>query len=161
MKTRLEDPNKKPDQLQKTTQLASEKRSSGLLWSSTRILGPMKPQAGQKMKGLEPEQPEAAFLAMVQAEKVTNHTIELNKFGTISQPKSLKECKQQISSSFEIEFQDLGKAAVEVVRQGEGYVLSINMVDKSKLPQNPLLFKHLVEKQLAEQFGSNFKIKVS
>lgn len=163
MKAKLEDPNKKPEQIQKAGQLSSEMKSSGLLWTQ-RVPDPVKASialGANKTEKNDTNPHEAAFLAMVQGEKPSEHEISMRNLGTVSRTKTLNECKQEIKSSFEIEFKDLGKAEIQVVQFGDTYTVKIDMLDKSRIPKNPLLFKQLIEKQLGAQFGVNFKIQVS
>lgn len=163
MKTRFEDPNKKPEQIQKSSQLASEMKSTGLLWNQ-RLPEPFKASiasGASKNEKFDPNPQEAAFLAMMQSEKPFEHEISMRNLGTVARTKTLNECKQEIKSSFEIEFKDLGKAGIQVVQFGDTYTVKIDMLDKSRIPKNPLLFKQLIEKQLGAQFGVNFKIQVS
>lgn len=163
MKTKFEDPNKKTEQVQKAIPLPSEMKSSGLLWSP-RVHDSIRHATTidvDKTTKLDPQPPEAAFLAMMQSEKPSDLEISMSNFGTVSKTRTLNECRQEIKSSFEIQFKDLGKAKVEVTQLGDSYTVNINMLDKSQIPKNPLLFKNLIEKQLAAQFGVNFKIQVS
>ncbi len=164
MKAKIDDPNKKPSQIQKITQLPSEKRSSGVAWSA-QMLDTLKSHAAPKINKtdrlLEPNQPEASFLAMVQGQSFHDPEILIENQGTISRTKPLKECSQEIKSEFEIEFKELGRAGVKVVQLGDEYLIALDMQDKSKIPKNPLLFRRLIEKQLSDQLGVNFRIQVS
>ncbi len=164
MKTKFEDPNKKPEQIQPPRQLASEKRSSGLL-PTHQMLDPHRMRStaplSSKSEKFDPNPHESAFLAMVQGQSLQQPEVSSQNLGTVSKTRTLKECTQENKSKFEIEFKDLGKAGVEVVQRGGEYVITINMQDKSKIPANPLLFRQLIEKQLGSQFGVNFKIRVS
>lgn len=103
---------------------------------------------------------EAKFLSLLQVDTTQDIPIPVKNFGTIQRQKTLKEESQKTVSTFKIEFKDIGEAEIKVSQVGEGYSVSIDVQDKSKIPKNPLLFKKIVEEQLSSNLGVDFKLQV-